>query len=97
MTPRITATIALRIIGLLLLLWSLSDLATMVLLLLSSHSAGHGFNPIIAPSFDRTHGAPPALAFPWSPFPRVVMRLVGGLVLFFLSKRLGKLVARGLE
>ena len=96
MTPRITATIALRIIGLLLLLWSLSGLAAMLLLLLSSHSAGHGFNPIIAPSFDRTHGAPPAFAFLRSAL-LDVMRLAGGLVLFLLSKPFGKLVARGLE
>jgi hypothetical protein len=99
MTPRVAATVAVRIIALLLLIWALSDFAAMVLLRLSSHSVGHGLNPnpIIAPSFDRTHSAPPAFAFLWSMFPIDVIRLAGGLLLFSFAKPLGKLVARGLE
>jgi hypothetical protein len=97
MTPGGTAAIALRVIALPILIWALSDLIRVIFLLLSSHPAPHASNPMIAPSFDRTQVVPPTHTFLLSTFPLVVMRFVSGLMLFFLSKPLGKLVAHGLE
>jgi hypothetical protein len=97
MTPRVAATVAVRIIALLILIWALSDSTRVIFLLLSGHPAAHVVNPIIAPSFDRTPIVSPSHGFLRSTFPLVVMRLAGGLLLFFFAKPLGKLVARGLE
>jgi hypothetical protein len=97
MTPRSAATIALRIVALLIMIWALSDFTTLAYLFLSSHLAAHAANPIIAPSFDRTQVASPINGFLWSMSPLILLRFVGGLLLFPLSKPLGKLVARGLE
>jgi len=97
MTPRSIATIALRIVALLIMIWALSDLTTLIYLFLSSHSTAHAANPIIAPSFDRTQIVSPIHTFLWSTSPLILMRFVGGLLLLSLSKPLGKLMARGLE
>ncbi len=69
----------------------------MVIFLLRDHAAVQASNPIIAPSFDRTHGPSSVFTVVRPILPFVVIRFVGGLLLFFLSKPLGKLVARGLE
>jgi hypothetical protein len=97
MTPRSVAALALRIVALLIMVWALSDLSTMAYLFLSSHSAAHTANPIIAPSFDRTQIVSPTHKFLWSTSPLILIRFVGGLLLFSLSKPLGKLMARDLE
>jgi hypothetical protein len=96
MTPRITAAIALRIIALVILIWALFDLTKLLLFFPGSHVAAHAVNPIIAPSFDRTQVISTTHTILLSAFP-LVNRFIGGLVLFFLSKPLGKLVACGLE
>jgi hypothetical protein len=97
MTPRTAAVIGLRIVALLIMIWALSASAIMVFLLLRGHPDAHTANPIIAPSFDRTQIVSPIHPFRWSTFLLVLLRFVGGLVLFFLSKPLGTLVARGLQ
>ena len=96
MTPRVTAALALRFVALLILVWALSDLAKLILLLPGGHSVAHASNPIIAPSFDRTPSSEAVLSILWVASPLVV-RFVGGLVLFLLSRPLAKLAAVGLE
>ncbi len=97
MTPRLIATIAVRIIALLIVIWALFDVAKLVFVLPGNHPAVHATNPIIAPSFDRTPKSSPILSFFRLEFPFIAIRFLGGLLLFFVSKPVGKLVAQGLE
>jgi uncharacterized membrane protein len=98
MTPRAAAVLGLRLIALWILIQALLGLVVFVALMLSGHpAAAHVTNPIIAPSFDRTQVTSLTHAFPWSTFFPIVMRIIGGMVLLFLSKPIGNLVSRGVE
>jgi hypothetical protein len=97
MTPRAAAVIGLRLIALLILIRALFGLIMFALMMLNGHHPAHVANPIIAPSFDRTHMASLAHAFPWSTFFPIVMRIVAGMALLFLSKPIGNLLSRGVE
>ena len=97
MTPRAAAVIGLRLVALWILIQALFGLIVFVLVMLNGQPAAHAANPIIAPSFDRTHVTSLTHAFPWSTFLPIVMRIVAGLFLFLFSKPIAALVVHKLD
>ena len=92
MTPRAVAAIGLRLIALWILIEALFAVVMFVLAMLGD---GHGpsvSNPIIAPSFDRTHTGMLAHMVPRRTVLSMVMRIVGGGLLWLFSKPIARLV-----
>lgn len=97
MTPRAAAVIGLRLLACWILLQAVFGVGTLVYVMCSGHSPTSVINPIIAPSFDRSHDASVSHALLWSTLPWIIIRFVAGFILLLLSKPIGRLVARGVE
>lgn len=96
MTPRTVAVIGLRLMACWILIQALFGAGEFLFMMLSRTSA-RVVNPIIAPSFDRTHTSSISGALLWLNLAPIVMRLGGGFVLLFVSKPIGRLVVRGVD